>query len=596
MMVVRCAMRHGGPTSAVCSLTPGVHPRAARLSSERRVTARARTSLALVARSPMARPGAKFVGGQPHDATQHDAAQHDPTASDATHRNGLPHDTAPSGDRSMAFAAGTLDRRRSSRDASDVVVPSAPAAPTAWLASWTPTADLLVVVVALFGVVLAGRLHGDLGGMAGFLAMRVSLRNAIAVTAIVVWATAAFGVTGAYDVRRTASGRDLAANTFAGCGLVSVPVAFVPWLSHTGDLSAVTVAAFAAILAVGVAGVRGATYLARRLHRRAVRVVIAGTGPRAREVWAALAADGTAVYDLVAVTDTPAALAERTADEAPGVPVALLEQFLMHALVDEVIVALPLRSCYEEACAVLGACERVGVHAHYLADAVAPTIARPRSSVSGGHAVVSLHVVHDDWRVVAKRLVDVIGAFAGLVLLSPLLAGLALAVRATSPGPVLYRQERYGYRKHRFRIWKFRTMVADADRRQAALEADNEASGPVFKIRDDPRVTRVGAVLRRSSLDELPQLWNVLRGEMSLVGPRPLPVRDVTRFGEPWLMRRFSMRPGLTCLWQISGRSDVGFDDWVRLDLEYIDRWSLWLDGQILLRTVPAVLAGRGAH
>ncbi len=160
---------------------------------------------------------------------------------------------------------------------------------------------------------------------------------------------------------------------------------------------------------------------------------------------------------------------------------------------------------------------------------------------------------------------------------------------------MFFAQERYGYMKRRFRMLKFRTMVENAEALQIELEVQNEASGPVFKIRNDPRITPVGRFLRRSSLDELPQLWHVLTGEMSLVGPRPLPVRDVGHFEEPWLMRRFSMRPGLTCLWQISGRSDLGFDRWIALDLEYIDRWSLWLDLEILLQTVPAVLRGRGA-
>jgi lipopolysaccharide/colanic/teichoic acid biosynthesis glycosyltransferase len=144
-------------------------------------------------------------------------------------------------------------------------------------------------------------------------------------------------------------------------------------------------------------------------------------------------------------------------------------------------------------------------------------------------------------------------------------------------------------------VWKFRTMVADAEARQAELEGRNEADGALFKIRHDPRTTRVGRWLRRASLDELPQLWNVLRGEMSLVGPRPLPVRDVARFAEPWLMRRFSAPPGLTGLWQVHGRSDTGFDDLVAMDLDYIDRWSLRLDLRILAATVPAVLRGHGA-
>jgi lipopolysaccharide/colanic/teichoic acid biosynthesis glycosyltransferase len=165
----------------------------------------------------------------------------------------------------------------------------------------------------------------------------------------------------------------------------------------------------------------------------------------------------------------------------------------------------------------------------------------------------------------------------------------------TSEGPVLFAQERYGLNRRRFRMWKFRTMVADADRLQEQLEARNEAEGPVFKIARDPRVTRLGHFLRRTSIDELPQLFNVLTGEMSLVGPRPLPLRDVSRFTRMSDIRRFSVRPGLTCLWQVSGRSRLGFDEWMRLDLHYIDHWSLALDFVILARTIPAVIRGTGA-
>jgi exopolysaccharide biosynthesis polyprenyl glycosylphosphotransferase len=208
---------------------------------------------------------------------------------------------------------------------------------------------------------------------------------------------------------------------------------------------------------------------------------------------------------------------------------------------------------------------------------------------------VALKTFPDDGRRLTKRAIDVAVSALALLLAAPLMALVALAVRLDSPGPALFSQERYGLHRHRFRVWKFRTMVADAEARQAALEGRNEAGGALFKIRDDPRMTRVGRWLRRTSLDELPQLWNVLRGEMSLVGPRPLPVRDVARFDEPWLMRRFSAPPGLTGLWQVHGRSESGFDDLVAMDLEYIDRWSLGLDLRILAATVPAVLRGHGA-
>jgi exopolysaccharide biosynthesis polyprenyl glycosylphosphotransferase len=203
--------------------------------------------------------------------------------------------------------------------------------------------------------------------------------------------------------------------------------------------------------------------------------------------------------------------------------------------------------------------------------------------------------VPEGWRLLAKRVVDLLGASALLLLCAPVLFVSAVAIKLTSPGPVFFHQDRYGWHRRRFRMFKLRTMVADAEALQSSLEEQNEASGPVFKIRDDPRVTPVGHILRRTSIDELPQLFNVLRGDMSLVGPRPLPIRDVHRFTEAALMRRFSVRPGITCLWQIGGRSEVGFDAWIQLDLKYIDEWSLWLDLLILCRTVPAVLRGTGA-
>jgi lipopolysaccharide/colanic/teichoic acid biosynthesis glycosyltransferase len=168
-------------------------------------------------------------------------------------------------------------------------------------------------------------------------------------------------------------------------------------------------------------------------------------------------------------------------------------------------------------------------------------------------------------------------------------------VKLTSKGPVFYRDERIGLGEQPFDMLKFRTMYADAHALQAELEAENEADGPLFKIREDPRVTPVGAFLRRFSLDEIPQLWNVLRGGMSLVGPRPLPLRDYALL-EAWHRKRYLVLPGITGLWQISGRSNLGFDDLVRLDFYYLENWSIWLDISILLKTVPAVLRGRGAY
>jgi lipopolysaccharide/colanic/teichoic acid biosynthesis glycosyltransferase len=190
---------------------------------------------------------------------------------------------------------------------------------------------------------------------------------------------------------------------------------------------------------------------------------------------------------------------------------------------------------------------------------------------------------------------DLLISFVLVLVLAPLLVAVAIAIKVTSPGTVLFLQERVGLNRRRFRIYKFRTMVPDAERLMPSLVSMNEASGPVFKIRDDPRITPIGRLLRRSSIDELPQLFNVLKGEMSLVGPRPLPVRDYQGFNEDWQRRRFSVKPGITCLWQVNGRSAISFEQWMLLDLQYMDEWSLWLDIKILARTVPAVMRGSGA-
>ena len=188
---------------------------------------------------------------------------------------------------------------------------------------------------------------------------------------------------------------------------------------------------------------------------------------------------------------------------------------------------------------------------------------------------------------------DIGGAIVGLILLSPLLLGVAAVILVTDGRPVLFRQPRVGLQGRVFSVVKFRTMTKDADGQRAALREFNEVTGAAFKMTDDPRITTVGGTLRRLSLDELPQLWNVLLGEMSLVGPRPHPLDDVAEY-QPWHRRRLAMKPGITGLWQIAGRRNSDFDAWVRYDLEYIDHWSLWLDLRLLIQTIPALLRAEG--
>lgn len=246
---------------------------------------------------------------------------------------------------------------------------------------------------------------------------------------------------------------------------------------------------------------------------------------------------------------------------------------------------------------VIQACELEGVEVWMLADFFHTEISRTILDEFNGHPIMVFRSTPDiSWPAVAKQTMDKIGACAALVFFAPILLFCAVCIRLTSPGPVLFRQQRSGLNGRPFTMFKFRSMVTDAEQRRRDLEELNEMQGPAFKLSEDPRITWIGRFLRRRSFDELPQLLNVLKGEMSLVGPRPLPVDETLRFDDLAHRRRLSVKPGLTCLWQISGRNEVkDFQEWVRLDLEYIDNWSLWLDMKILLRTVPVVLRGTGA-
>ena len=252
---------------------------------------------------------------------------------------------------------------------------------------------------------------------------------------------------------------------------------------------------------------------------------------------------------------------------------------------------------FEQVEAAIRACELEGVEAWLVADFFKGQISRANFDDFYGWPVLVFRSTPDSsWPRVVKQLMDSVGSFLALLLFWWLFALIALFIKLTSPGPVFFRQQRSGINGRPFTIYKFRTMVTNAEQLKHELATMNEMSGPVFKLTNDPRITPIGKVLRKFSLDELPQLFNVLRGEMSLVGPRPLPVDEVKRFYDLAHRRRLSVKPGITCLWQISGRNNLSdFKEWVRLDLEYIDNWSLWLDFKILWLTLPAVLAGTGA-
>ena len=257
------------------------------------------------------------------------------------------------------------------------------------------------------------------------------------------------------------------------------------------------------------------------------------------------------------------------------------------------------RTYFEQIENVIKACELEGVEVWLMADFFATQISRTSvDELLGRPLLIFRTTPESSWHSLAKVLLDFVGSLVLLIFLTviPVIPILALLVKITSPGPIFFKQQRSGQNGRPFMLYKFRTMVTNAEQYQHELAAMNEMRGPVFKVTKDPRITPFGKFLRKYSLDELPQLWNVLRGDMSLVGPRPLPVDEVKRFSDLAHRRRLSVKPGLTCLWQIGGRNQIfDFKDWVRLDLEYIDNWSLWLDLKILLLTIPAVFRGTGA-
>lgn len=278
-----------------------------------------------------------------------------------------------------------------------------------------------------------------------------------------------------------------------------------------------------------------------------------------------------------------------------GALAALPELLEEERVVDEVFFAAPPEQL-ERLTEALQACEHLGIDTRVLVDLYRPAHARPFVEELFGLPFYGFSpTLASQGALAVKRTLDLTGAGLLLLIALPLLLATALLIRATSPGPALFRQERAGLRGRRFTIYKFRTMVLGAEAMRAQLAHLNEMAEPVFKVRNDPRLTPLGRVLRRASLDELPQLVNVLRGEMSLVGPRPLPVYEASRI-KGAQRRRLAMRPGITGLWQVSGRTGVDFETWMRLDLEYVDRWSLALDLRILARTARTVLLGQGAY
>lgn len=333
----------------------------------------------------------------------------------------------------------------------------------------------------------------------------------------------------------------------------------------------------------------------RSYFRRGVLMV--GTGPRAKAFIKTLD-ERSRVWGvrLVGILDQDP---EMVGKEVLGYKIIGvlddLPRLLRKRIVDEVVFVIPRNWMTRIEKSILY-CESVGVRTTIVADLFNIRFAKAHLSDMDGVPAISFDPTPEDqWQLAIKRFMDILLSGLGLLVLSPLFVAVSLAIKATSPGPIFFRQRRCGLNGRRFTLFKFRSMVADAQARKAELEHLNEMKGPVFKLTNDPRLTSIGKWIRKTSIDELPQLINVFFGEMSLIGPRPPLPREVAQY-EPWQRRRLSMRPGITGMWQVIGRNQItDFNVWSRLDIRYIDRWSLFLDFKIFIQTIPTVLFGIGA-
>jgi len=272
-----------------------------------------------------------------------------------------------------------------------------------------------------------------------------------------------------------------------------------------------------------------------------------------------------------------------------------LDRILQQKIIDEVFICVSDKEIGKTK-EILETCEREGVQVRFNSNFFGYLAKRVSIDYIYGLPIISYHTTpNDEWALYLKRLIDIFISGFLLLLLLPLFVLIASVIKLTSKGPVLYDWNVVGLDKKPFKSWKFRTMVQNAEQLKEKLMEDNEMEGPVFKMKDDPRITKLGRFLRKFSLDELPQLWSVLKGDMSLVGPRPAGPHELQRY-ESWQRRKLSIRPGITCIWQVKGRNKINdFDEWAKLDMQYIDNWSIWLDIKILLLTIPVVITGRGA-
>lgn len=461
--------------------------------------------------------------------------------------------------------------------------------------------DVLVMAVA-FSIAFAFSAQQTNLNFEEFLSVRIKLTNLLLFVCFAIAWYLIFRCHGLYRSRRIGQ---IKAEWWEVTKSVTLGTLLLSTIAFLADISAVDRAFLAAFF---VASLTATLFMrtalrhilggARRKGRNLRNIVIVGCGPRGASLGSEFRKRPELGYLLLGyIDDSPPPQSPLHGE--PEKHLGRLDSFekIVESFeVDEVFIALPVVSYFETIAKIIAICETLGLVVRIPAELFELRLAKADVDYLDESAILTLQTgAQASLDLALKRAIDVACSAVALALLSPLLAVIAVAIKLDSKGPVFFLQERVGLSRKKFLLVKFRTMVSDAEARLKDLEQHNEVKGAAFKMKDDPRVTRVGRLLRKFSLDELPQFFNVLKGDMSLVGPRPLPVRDVERFEARWQKRRFSIKPGITCLWQANGRHEISFEHWMELDLQYIDHWSLKLDFDIMLKTIPVVLRGTGA-
>jgi exopolysaccharide biosynthesis polyprenyl glycosylphosphotransferase len=461
----------------------------------------------------------------------------------------------------------------------------------------------VIVMIACFtmaALMVAYQIHNS--SFDQFFYMRIKVENVLWFLGLILFWHTLHSMFGLYDSKRFSSLKteikDLMKATILGTSAILI-------LARIFKFDMIT-PVFIGIFWIGTSSVIVFSRILLRVLLRKVRiygrnlrhVLVIGTNPRAVSFARKLESRPELGYQLIGFVENGWS-GNPEFKKAGYTTVTNFDEFHVYIrknVVDEVMLCLPVKSYYDEISMLINQCEEQGIIVRHLPDLFDVRLARCETEYFEGIPIIS-HCTGamGGWQVLVKNMLDIIISLILLVILFPLFVLTAILIKATSHGSVFFVQKRVGLNKRIFKLYKFRTMVHNAEQKITELKHLNEVDGPAFKIENDPRVTPIGKFLRKTSIDELPQLINVLKGDMSLVGPRPLPVRDYNGFELDWHRRRFSVRPGITCLWQVSGRNNIPFEKWMELDMLYIDSWSLWLDIKILTKTIPAAMTGIGA-